>query len=410
MQNEPIEIENIIIGAGLAGLYLGYELSERNQNFIIFDKNDFVGGRMLVAEFHKSKVALGSGIIEKDNIHLLKLLEKLNIKTNKFRNKYHYPHMEKYTKSIPNEPELFERHKNMLTLIQSTFEEHKEEIKKCNLTFKQFLKIYFDKKFVTIFLSNTYYTDFLDADVETTMNEYPLTSLLAESFEDYLYIEGGNKVLVDVLYEKIKDKVKLSSCVTKIIKKENYYIVIVNNKDYYKTNKLLFCGDLAIKYIETENFSLGSVLDHIGSVEFARCYTYHDTINFNYNLKTTSLLDKMIYYGKHVIMSCYNDSAKAKVTKKLIIDDPNGLENFNKILHCVLLPELISPAKDIISKYWEHGVHYYKPGGKPDHSELNKQNIFILGEITSDHQGFMEGAIKTVDAYFDLTEQTILST
>jgi len=51
----------IIIGAGIAGLYLGYKLQKEKKDFIILEKDMMCGGRVRVDTFEGESVVLGAG-------------------------------------------------------------------------------------------------------------------------------------------------------------------------------------------------------------------------------------------------------------------------------------------------------------------------------------------------------------
>ena len=70
----------IIIGSGISGLYSGYQLLKKNiTNFLIFEKNEYIGGRIKTFPIEDHKVSMGAGIGRKRDINLKKLLEELGI-------------------------------------------------------------------------------------------------------------------------------------------------------------------------------------------------------------------------------------------------------------------------------------------------------------------------------------------
>lgn len=47
--------------------------------------------------------------------------------------------------------------------------------------------------------------------------------------------------------------------------------------------------------------------------------------------------------------------------------------------------------------YWEHGIHYYKSSHQGDHKNfIYDNNIYVIGEMVSHQQGWVEGAIHSV--------------
>ena len=85
------EYDIIIVGAGIAGLYAGYNIQKMNpkKTFIIIerDKKDWIGGRIGNEDFYGTQVVTGAGIGRKNkDILLIKLLKELHIKTKEFKN------------------------------------------------------------------------------------------------------------------------------------------------------------------------------------------------------------------------------------------------------------------------------------------------------------------------------------
>jgi monoamine oxidase len=77
----------IIIGAGMAGLYMGYLLKKANKNILILEAEDKIGGRAIEGTFYNEPIKLGAGIGSMSNKILLSLLKKLKIKYEIFEGK-----------------------------------------------------------------------------------------------------------------------------------------------------------------------------------------------------------------------------------------------------------------------------------------------------------------------------------
>jgi hypothetical protein len=59
----------------------------------------------------------------------------------------------------------------------------------------------------------------------------------------------------------------------------------------------------------------------------------------------------------------------------------------------------LGPINDIIIYYWDVGIHYYKPMVSTLNKLMNDlykpaPNIYVVGEMLSDKQGWVEGAIS----------------
>jgi hypothetical protein len=389
-------IEYIVVGAGLSGLYTVYK-HLKNKKYIIIDKNKYIGGRALTCDFHDSIVNMGAGVIGNDNEHLLKLLNELKLETFDTESSFHYPHLEYYKSSKPNGNDLMPLFKKMLDEFKFKY----DKLENKNIKVKDFLYLNFDSNYVRSFINNSDFLDYLEADLEKTRNEYPIHDLLNIETQKYKFLKGSWRVLVDKLVDLIdNNSIHLNTELVEVNKKNNYYecIIVKNNKRYkIDTKKIIFCADISIKNIKFNNIDM-SILNHINSMPFLRVYTYHNDIKLKYIVKTNSILDKIIPINDNILMSAYCDNWKVEGLLPLI-ESNDKLKNIDKLLHNSLLSDSdkVSSALDMIYKYWQHGIHYYNPKPNLDQSELNKIGIYIAGEMISDHQGWVEGAIRSVD-------------
>ena len=76
-----------------------------------------------------------------------------------------------------------------------------------------------------------------------------------------------------------------------------------------------------------------------------------------------------------------------KITKRLL----NSKENIDRLL----CNYDVSETKDFISAYWKHGIHYYRPNSNINKvlSEYEKNGLYFIGEMVSNNQGWVEGAV-----------------
>jgi len=392
-----IHTDYLVVGCGLSGLYCCYK-NLLDKSFLIVDKNNYIGGRAQTVDFHEIPVQLGAGVIRDHDTNIRKLLQELNIPTKSFQSSFHFSYLDFYKNSIPNGNDLLPLFNKMTKQIKQTYENNKHNIK--NISFRNFLELYFDSNFVDKYINTSIYHDYLDASVEKTIQEYPLDEILHTKNHTYYYIpDGGWRVLRNKLLEYIhKDKIKLDHELVKVIYNGKQFECHFQNNTIIYCKKLIFTADLSIKNIEFININ-PTILNSIGSVNFIRSYTFHDTIGLSHNYKSNSILDKIMPIHKNILMACYSEGNKAIQAKELLLDNPNKLENINRLLKNTLDTKSynISPATDILTKYWTHGIHYYKPNYNLDQRDLNKKGLYFLGEMCSNSQGWVEGAIQSIN-------------
>lgn len=380
----------IVIGAGVAGLYFAYK-NLFDKNYLILDKRDYIGGRLKTVNFHGKNIELGGAVIEDSNPHVLNLVKELGLKLNEGRTTYYHEYKELNNQEI----------EQILKNIKDTFIKNKNEIKEKKLTFKQFLHIYFDDKFVQLIDNVSDYTDFYNDDVESVIFDYPLDDLIVKNTHTYR-IDGGYSVLVNKLLEKInKNNIILNKKIISVIKNNNI-IITCEDHTIYETKKLILCGDISINQIKYEGFGrkINNILDYIGSNPFMRVYSYHDKINFDKIIRVSNPIHKIIPMSENILMSVYADNYDADFFYDIV--KKSGKKGLTDVIEKLLKKtnNNFTEIKDFIMRYWKIGTHYFKPYSDKNvfnQEELIKDGVLICGEMISNRQGWVEGAIGSVN-------------
>jgi hypothetical protein len=121
------------------------------------------------------------------------------------------------------------------------------------------------------------------------------------------------------------------------------------------------------------------------------------------------LLQKIIPMDpdKGVYMIAYSDNASAIILKDHL---ENTLENriyFEELLEQTLgIAEGSLIINALLDFYWDEGTHYYEPLKGPyktrtafiNAAQHPDKNILVVGEVVSKHQGWVEGALESVEA------------
>ena len=399
-ETNTIVYDYIIIGGGIAGLYAGYKLSKKYK-ILLLEKNNYLGGRLEEIKFHNDTIKLGAGIAAKNNKHLLKLLDKLKIKYNSFKSDI----------DIINDNSYYTKqyHNKFIKNIKDKVKELQENnIKYNQLSFKDFMYKYFDKKDVDNYFIHCEYNDYIDGDIDYHIKYYPIIDNI---FSPYTIIflswsEVADKLIYNI--NKNKSKIKSNYEVYNVKYKDDKFII--NNK--YASTKIIFALTLKPLVNLTRNLINLDYSKYINSVPFVRIYTYHKN-GHNYNkghytiLANNNPLQKIIIMSDKILMASYSDDKKAMYWKKYL-DKNYNIINKNKLIEIVYkyLQEIepsINKIDDIIIKYWDEGVHYFYPlKGQNIKDFLNKlcnptKNIQVIGELVSLRQGWVEGSIESVD-------------
>ena len=370
----------IIIGSGISGLYLGYLL--QNKKYLILEKNDNVGGRIQQTNFHGKIVQLGAGIIEDHHPNILNLLKKLKMKYN-----VGYKESDRLVSGY-NKQEF----NKILDQIKK-FKDNKDK------SMKDVLKeILHDNKKINLFIKGSNYTDYLKADAKMTIKHYPIEDIYDKKSKIY-YIEGGNHRIIEELLTYSKKNIKLKCGVTNIEKKNDIWFITDNNT-IYQTKHIISTVDInALKNIKikglSDNIDLNYLKKMIGSNNFLRMYTYHDNVELHKTTVIPHIFKQMIPINNNIVMSAYCDNTNATKTNELLkkINNKEITEIINKFIPA-------TPVKDKFIKYWPVGTHYYKPSYNYKKNYFTQDNFSIVGEVIGYEQGWMEGAVHSVNNWY----------
>jgi hypothetical protein len=387
-------LDYVVIGGGIAGLYANYLLKEKYSNGILLEKESDFGGRTYEMNWHGQIIKLGAGIMADHNTHLLELLKKFKIKVNSFDSdvkvlyKYHFDM------------------KQAIKDIKSKYNKEKANIE--GLTMKQFLVKYWGKKFTGQFIENCEYRDFLESDPVYFIKYYTIDDMSHDPYK-VLIIRWGE------LVEKLVQPNCKSNCEVISVGKKGDLFKVKTKENEYLCKKIYFA--LTLKPLDKliKNLIDFKYSDHIGTVKFVRIYTHHSKPYDlgplgHYNL-VPSPLQKIIKISPNILMASYSDNLEAKFWEKTILEKnkkfqiqkvETELANLAKMLKDIGSIK-ISKIDDVEIGYWDEGVHYYKPViGTSINKLINKlskptKNIYVIGEIISKKQGWVEGAIESVD-------------
>lgn len=375
----------IIVGGGIAGLYANYKLSNQGKNGLLLEKNSYLGGRAFEIDFHGTLIKTGAGIIAEHNYHLLKLLKKLNIKIKSF------------TSFIDTQLKPFEMGKAICNII-AKYNEHKNT----KLNMKQFLIKYFGSSFTKEFILNCEHHDFIKSNVEYFIKYYDINDM---SHEKYNVLTIKWIELINKLYKKnCLTNINVINVTTVGSNKYNTFIVKTDEKLYY-CKKIIFATSLKPLVKLSKNIIDINYKKYIGSVPFVKIYCYfkngykESKVNLSHFTIVNNKLQKIIIINENILMVSYSDSNNALYWKKIKALNKNKQINIlNKYLKEL---NIMGNINDIYIAFWEEGIHYYKPTSNL-HKTINKlsnpaSNIYVVGEMISYKQGWVEGCIESVN-------------
>jgi hypothetical protein len=395
----------IIIGSGMSGLYSAYNIKKDapNTNFLILEKyhKEWLGGRTSNETFYDTQLVTGAGIGRKDtNPLLIKLMTHLGI-----------PFKEFY--SVMDYSTLFQPI-DIVKVINVLKESYKKHPQLHGLTFKQFFIKILGSKLYKQFLISAGYTDYEDADLYETLFNYGMDD--NEGGWTGLYVPW--KQIVETLYKIIgKQHFKFHNNVVKINKLREkpcvFQIVTEENNVYYCNRVIVATTISGIQKLVPDKYGL---YKQIHGQPFLRLYGKFDKKSTsimqecvkNYTI-VPGPLQKIIPIDatKGVYMIAYSDNANAIALKEHLKNTPENRKILCDLIEFSLdIP--LGSLKLIAIKdfYWPIGTHYFEPLKAPFRNRNDflkiaqnpEKGMLVVGEAVSRYQGWVEGALMSVEA------------
>lgn len=391
----------IIIGSGIAGLYSAYILKKNNPdtNILILEKNDYIGGRAGNKYFYGTRIVTGAGIVRKDKDTLLmKLIKELNVT--------YYPFVSKisYSKKIKTPINVVSVIKHLRSIYR------KSGIIEGD-TFKTFAIRHLGEDKYKLFKICAGYTDYQNDDVYDALYNY--------GFDDNISGWKGVSIswneLIDKLVEFIGHKtIKLNNCVSSIniTDNQNYHILHTIENNTYITKKIIVATTIdTVQHLFPEK----TIYKQIHGQPFLRIYA-------KFNKKSSELMKKYLpnqtivdsplhklipmNHDKGVHMIGYTDNRAAIYFKNKLENTNKNKRFYERLLENSLdIPNNSLTILDITSFYWSVGTHYYEPlRDYKTRDEFIKvaqhpyNNIYVVGEMISKNQGWVNGALESVNS------------
>ena len=420
MNNNCVDI--IIVGSGIAGLYAGYQIKRiapANTTFLILEKNPkkWMGGRAGNETFYGADVVVGAGVGRKNKDHvLIQLLKDTKTPYSEFKSMRNYASFQPVD-IIGILRELKDAYKK-----DPSFHQDK--------TFKQFFIDVLGANRYKEFVITTGYTDFGDADICETLYHYGLD----DNVGGWTALHVPWSDLIERLYDRIggAPHFRFSTEVSKIEQRKDstgtdndakyrFEITTANHKKYYANKVVVATTIQGIRKIVPGASSPTSIYQNIKGQPFLIVYAKFDRASTEIMKKYVQTftvvqgpLQKLIPMDpdKGVYMVAYTDNqhAMALKSKGALENTPEVREMYSKWIKKALgipkdeVPLNITAIRDY---YWSDGTHYYTPIHPTEYKRrpefINKAQhpmpgMVVVGEVVSRDQGWVEGALESVDA------------
>jgi len=370
------EYDVVIIGGGIAGLYTAYLLSKTNKSFLLIERDSQLGGRIKMDEINDVDIPTGAAYLRWDkDKSLIKLINDLDIKISPYELK-----MDK-TFQESDIDKIFKKLKNNI-----------KDYSRDKINFKKYATEVLGKEDYQNLINMMGYSDFEKADFEDTVMNYGLDD----------NVSGNEMVNIDC-----------NKLISKLVKSIGNKRIVLNKevKDIKSINNsfIIDCGDkitckkviVATQISSVKKLIKKDIYKEIESQEFIKIFAKVDGLESvkNYTI-VDSPLRKVIPVKNDVYCIAFSDNKDA-----IYLNNQNNSQ-IEKLLKVNFDIKGISNMKKF---FWEEGTHYYKPLSNDwksrkefiKNAQRPDKNIFVVGECVAQKQGWVNGALETVDSVID---------
>lgn len=393
----------IIIGGGISGLYIYYQLIKTNKKVILFEKNNYFGGRILNKSIHNINYPAGAARFNLNHKLVIKLLKQFHLLDFRKDNPISASMEFIDCKNTFSNNNL----KNGFILIKKVIKDAKKL--KLNLklySFKEIAAMILTKKEVDYMLVASGYSGQLKY-----MNAHDAIRLFTYGIrDDILFYSGKYDLLINKIVEYLKSNhanLKLKTEIKRIKYNQKCNLYQVNYK-----NKVIF-GEKIIFSMPKPNLLKFNILSSIKPIlkqsiyckSLCRVYAVFDKKDIWYQdikkkLVMNNALRYIIPFGSEnpLIMISYTDDKYTQFWKSLQNSQTKLKKAVVDLIYSCLKIKIESPLK-VMVYHWDCGVGVWN---KHIDSELVSSyllnplpNIYISGENYSLNQSWVEGALET---------------
>jgi hypothetical protein len=389
----------IIIGGGMAGLYCAYQVLRKNPEtkILILEAESHLGGRAGGVPFHGVNILSGAGVGRKEkDKRLITLLRDLGLSPPEFPVKAHYS--DTIHPICKLKKDILELRKRYVSKIHRS------------MTFKEFATRILGSEEYKNFVICSGYTDYENEDAYGTLYHYGFE----DNYADWTAIGVSWTELIQKLVDKIgKKNILLSHRVSKIA--DSHRVVCENGKSFESDVLVLATTvDSVLRLLPGANLKQ-SLYRQIHGQPFLRVYGQFSKESIPimkrvcpFTTVVPGPLHKIIPMNpdKGVYMIAYTDNKDSKTVDKYSENTAKNRDVLCRLLEIAfgIEPESLS-LLDMKDFFWPIGTHYYEPlkGNDQDRIEFIKKaqrpmdNVFVVGEMISLNQGWVEGALESVE-------------
>lgn len=386
----------IIVGAGIAGLYLAYQLLKKDHRVLLIEKDNRLGGRMYTYETKFKGESLfmetGAGVIRNDEDDIRRLLDEFGIQYSFWKSKTDII----YHREGHNEL-LDYNYKDILNKICKNSSNNKsfgDTINETDISKKEKMGVAIGTSYSELFDGNS-----KDVCEENDFNEF----LLNDKYE-FGKPKSWNE-LTNRLEEEILQRGGKILKRTSVVQIGEGWIKTNRNQKYSYDELVITCPYHFVKKIKlpTPLRSWTNIMNQFhNETDYLRIYSYFDEpLGIENKIATNIPIRRVIPIHDNLVMSVYTDGGDAKEVHKLCKDDKRLSLYIRREMEKLLGREVPKIKKNWCF-FWPKGISNWRPS---DYSvkEIVEQvrnpidHIYFCGDTYSTHPGWLEGAMESCE-------------
>ena len=411
----------VIIGAGMAGLYAAYKIKKLSPQtrVVILERTNKrnLGGRAGTVSFQGTDVVTGAGIGRKNKDELLmKLMREMGLPIREFTTGHHFP--DSIRSGCVDVKSVF-------TMLRREYKSQSDQKgERIHTTFKEFARSVLEDDLYNQFVTCVGYSDYENEDVYDTLYNYGFD----DNYQSWVGFSVPWRELVEAMVVHIgADNISANSNVQSIHNHEycrggsigsGFSITFEKTRrlSTITTRKLVLATDIE-SVMALIPGAKNSIYQQIKGQPFLRLYGKFTKQSIPIMKKYASALmvvpgpiQKIIPMNsdKGVYMISYSDNRRTMALRKYLENTSENRERICRLLEKGLgIPkeERVLELTDMMDFYWPIGTHYYQPLQAPfrNRQEFIKTaqtpfpNMLVVGELISLNQGWVEGALDSVE-------------
>lgn len=391
----------VIVGGGISGIYIAQKCIEHGLSVVLLEKNQKLGGRIQTVYGDGYQYESGAGRFSENHELLRKLIRRYNLTEVTNSKRYQFN-----GKPSPVQDILKKLTKRVANLPRVTLE---------SMTFKHLCEMYLGVDETRYLIAAFGY----NAEFEIA-NAYTALKMFTRDFlsHNYYSCREGLSALVHRMERHIhKHALVYKNTLVNHVEEKNTHCV-VHATDGNGLKRKYMCKAVVYAVAKSDLIAMKqftekqhALIDNVAPVSLHRIYGQFPAqpkpwFSNVFRTATTDPIRQFIPVNKKagVAMMSYSDTKYADLWKK---HAEKGNEHLKKEvlkhLHAVFpnVQHIPDPAW-VHSHYWQSGVHLWKPGADVDAIIPRIQHIsartFVVGEAFSQIQGWIEGALESVEA------------